>query len=274
MNAEVRIVTDSNSMIPWYLADELGIVVVPLTITIGKTELTENRDLDVGDTYRSLRLGTPAMTSAPSPGAFASAYEQLAGSPVVSVHIGSNFSGTVNAAQLGASISGLDVRVVDTGVASFMAGCCVIDAGRAALDGGDVDTVVARAERTAAEVETIFTLAEIDRARAGGRFDVSSQEDEGVPVIRLVAGAFEQICNVAFDVDAASVMFDALVDHPRRLRIGVGDADAGPVVDELFERLRVARPDDEVIRYVVGPTVAAHAGMGTFGVVYHALDAR
>ena len=30
--------------------------------------------------------------------------------------------------------------------------------------------------------------------------------------------------------------------------------------------------DDDVIRYVVGPTVAAHAGMGTFGIVYHPLD--
>ena len=56
------------------------------------------------------------------------------------------------------------------------------------------------------------------------------------------------------------------------MRIGVGDADAGPVVDELVARLRARRPGDDIIRYVVGPTVAAHAGMGTFGVVYHPLD--
>ena len=56
------------------------------------------------------------------------------------------------------------------------------------------------------------------------------------------------------------------------LRIGVGDADAGPIVDDLFIRLQTHRPTDDLIRYVVGPTVAAHAGMGTFGIVYHAFE--
>lgn len=272
MSGGVRIVTDSNTMIPWELTDDLGIVVVPLTITIGGIELIENRDLDVADAYRRLRGGDSATTSSPSPGSFAHAYEQLADCTVVSVHIGSTFSGTPNAARLGASLSGIDVRVVDTGVASFMAGCCVIAATQAAREGSDAAAVVAAAERTAAEVQTIFTLAEIDRARAGGRFDGRVHDAEGVPVIRMARDGFEQIGHVTSDADAAAAMFDAVVDEPRRLRIGVGDADAGPVVDELFDRLRAARPHDDLIRYVVGPTVAAHAGMGTFGIVHHPLD--
>lgn len=259
-------------MIPWGLADDLGIVVVPLSITIGGVELIEDRDLDVADAYRRLRAGEAATTSAPSPGSFAAAYEQLAGSPIVSVHIGSSFSSTANAARLGASLGGSDVEVVDTGVASFMAGCCVIAAARAALHGSDVAAVVAKAKNAAAEVETIFTLTEIDRARAGGRFDSRTDEAAGVPLIRFVAGAFEQIGSVTAAHDAATAMFEAVVHDPRRLRIGVGDADSGTFVDDLYERLRIARPDDEIIRYTVGPTVAAHAGMGTFGVVHHPLD--
>ncbi|MEO6125515.1 MAG: DegV family protein [Ilumatobacteraceae bacterium] len=264
--------TDSNSMIPWNLVDELGIIVVPLTITIAGIELTEDRDLDVEGTYIQLRTGATVSTSAPSPGSFAVAYAQLAGSPVVSVHIGSNFSATSNAARLGAAAGGFDVHVVDSGVASFMAGCCVLAAARSAGDGNVVDAVIEAAERTAAGVETIFTLAELDRARAGGRFDGRPLGTNGVPVIRMVGGAFEQIGTAISDVDAASAMFDAVVQSSQRLRIGVGGADAGPVVDDLFERLREARPDDEIIRYTVGPTVAAHAGMGTFGIVYHPLD--
>lgn len=271
MSGAIRIVTDSNSMIPWALADELGIVVVPLTIIIDGAELVEDRDLDVADVYRGLRRGARATTSAPSPGAFAAVYETLAGTSVVSVHIGSNFSATSNAARLGAALGHHDVHVVDTGLASFMAGCCVIAAAQAALTGESVDGIVAAAERTAAQTETVFTLAEIDRARAGGRFERLDHDSDGVPLFRLAAGAFEQICNVTAADEATNVMFDAVARHPRRLRIGVGDADAGPVVDELFERLRAARPDDDIIRYFVGPTVVAHAGMGTFGIVYHPL---
>ena len=73
-------------------------------------------------------------------------------------------------------------------------------------------------------------------------------------------------------VQTADVAADAMFEHVAAieggLRLGVGDADAGPVVDELVERLRAARPRDELIRYAVGPTVAAHAGMGTFGIVF------
>lgn len=260
-------------MLPWALADDLGIVVVPLTITIDGTELTENDDLDVNDAYQRLRRGAPATTSAPSPGSFAAAYDLLYGSTIVSVHIGSNFSGTANAARLGASLAGSDVHVVDTGHASFMAGCCVIAAAQAAREGRDSAAVIAAAARTAIEVATIFTLTEIDRARAGGRLDGHADDDvAGVPLIRSVAGAFEQIGTVITEQAAASAMFDAVAADPRRLRIGVGDADAGAVVDDLYERLRLARPDDEIIRYVVGPTVAAHAGMGTFGIVHHPVD--
>jgi len=69
-------------------------------------------------------------------------------------------------------------------------------------------------------------------------------------------------------------MLEHIDTFPSRLRVGVGDADAGPVVDELFAQLRARRPADDIIRHIVGPTVAAHAGMGTFGVVYHPLDDR
>ena len=44
-----------------------------------------------------------------------------------------------------------------------------------------------------------------------------------------------------------------------------------PDVEPRFERLRAARSDDDIIRYVVGATVAAHAGTGTFGIVYYPL---
>lgn len=270
----VHVVTDSNTMIPWALADRLGIIVVPLTIDIDGDEIVEDSHLDVAAAYRRLRDGQPAATSAPSAGAFAQVYERLRGEPIVSVHIGSNFSSTLNAARLGATVNGIDVQFVDTQAASFLAGCCVVAAAEAARDGAAPNAVIGAAERVAATVSTVFTIAEIDRARAGGRFPDQSSEGDGVPVVRLVNGVFERLAVVHSDSDAADAMFAAVASDPRRLRIGIGDADAGSIVDELFDRLQRHRPTDDLIRYVVGPTVAAHAGMGTFGIVYHALEQR
>ena len=149
-----------------------SITVVPLTVTIGGEELVEDATLDVAAAYRRLRAGEPATTSAPSPGVFLETYRALGPGPIVSVHIGATYSGTVGAARLGANLGDADVTVVDTGTASFLAGCCVLAAAEAAYDGAAVAVVVAAAERTADAVASVFTLAELERARAGGRLVV------------------------------------------------------------------------------------------------------
>ena len=266
----VRIVTDSNTMIPLALAAELGITVVPLIVSIGGDELAEDADLDLPEAYRRLRAGEQATTSAPAPGVFAATYDQLASQPIVSVHIGASYSGTFNAARVGAESSDAEVRLVDTANASFLAGMCVLAAAEAAVDGGGIDEVVAAAESVAAAVASVFTIAELDRAVAGGRLQITGDES-GAPVLLMRGADITALGTVHSADEAADAMFDhvAAIDGP--LRLGVGDADAGPVVDELTARLRAARPDDDVIRYAVGPTVAAHAGMGTFGIVYHSV---
>ena len=83
-------------------------------MTIGGDELVEDESLDLAAAYRRLRAGEPATTSAPSPGAFAAVYAGLAGDPIVSIHIGAGYSGTFNAARLGAESAGVEVRLVDT----------------------------------------------------------------------------------------------------------------------------------------------------------------
>lgn len=263
----VRVVTDSNTMIPPALAAELGITIVPLIVTIGGDELVEDADLDLAEAYRRLRAGETATTSAPAPGVFAATYDRLASDPIVSAHIGSTYSGTFNAARVGAQSSEADVRLVDTANASFLAGMCVLAAAETAAHGGTAVDVVGAAESVAAAVASVFTIAELDRAVAGGRLQVSGAET-GTPVLLMRGPDISALAHVHSADEAADVMVDHVVAIDEPLRLGVGDADAGPVVDELVDRLRAARPGDDVIRYAVGPTVAAHAGMGTFGVVY------
>lgn len=267
--SNVAVVTDSNTMIPPSLVSTLSITVVPLTFTIGGDELTEDASLDVADAYRRLRAGERATTSAPSPGSFMAAYRALSNDPVVSVHIGAAYSGTINAARLGARLVDADVTIVDTGTVSFLAGCCAVAAAEAAREGAGVEGVVAAAERTASSVASVFTIAELDRARAGGRLDVGG--GDGAPLLHMDRDGITTIAYVSTADEAAMAMLEHVGTLLSPMRIGVGDADAGPVVDDLVARLRLMRPTDDVVRYVVGPTIAAHAGMGTFGLVYHPL---
>ena len=90
--------------------------------------------------------------------------------PIVSVHIGAAYSGTLNAARLGADVGGRRGAPRRHGRRPrSWPGCCVLDAADVAAAGGDVDAVVAAARATAGEVASVFTIAELDRAAAGGR---------------------------------------------------------------------------------------------------------
>ena len=66
MTGRVRIVTDSNTMIPWSRVDELDIVVVPLTVTIGGQEMIEDRaSFDCGDDRSPESLARDMLGRAP-----------------------------------------------------------------------------------------------------------------------------------------------------------------------------------------------------------------
>src|ERR1700694_4135430 len=134
----IALVTDSNAQLPQQLVDRFSVSVVPLTVVVDGVAHQEGIDLDVAHFYERLRQGATVSTTGPSPGAFAAAYQRSVAAgceAILSIHVGSNLSGTVNAARIGAQEIGVPVRIVDTGTASFAVGCCVWAAGEC-LRGG------------------------------------------------------------------------------------------------------------------------------------------
>ncbi len=148
----IGVCTDSNAQLPAAVARELGIEVVPLSVTIDGVDYLEGVDLDADAFYaRFDGDGRPEVsTAAPGPGRFLLAYEQLVArgaTAIVSVHIGSAVSATCNAAELAARDAGVPVHVVDTHAASFVVACATMEAVRAVATGGSVEDAVA-ARRT------------------------------------------------------------------------------------------------------------------------------
>ncbi len=279
----IRLVTDSNSQIPPELAARLGITVVPLVVTVDGVAHQEGVDLDADDFYARFESGAPEVsTSQPSPGAFAAAYESLAGDgadTIVSVHIGSAISGTVNSARLAAATAPVPVHIVDTGTASFGITFAAWEAADAIAAGAPFEEVVAAAERVGATVGNVFVVGVLELARAGGRLADEPAADDAdtatdapsIPVLTLAGGAMRTIGHAA-DLDrAAEVMAAHVRASGTSLRVGVGVADAGtlPMVEAVEALLRDVPEVRELIRYRVGPSVGAHTGPGTMGVMFY-----
>jgi DegV family protein with EDD domain len=273
----IALVTDSNAQLPDDLRDRYGVRVVPLIVVVDGEDHEEGVDLDPDGFYARLAGGAAVSTAAPSPGRFVEAYQAAAGAGatrVVSIHIGSNTSATVDAARLAARLAPVAVDIVDTGTASFPIACCVWAAALAVEAGGDVDDVVRAASQAAAAVDNVFVVGALDLARKGGRLEVGAEEGEGVPVLAMHGGTMNVIGRV-HDLDAA---VDAMAAYVRDRAgstpqlVGVGHAGAGELADALAARLTdpagggpVVR---ELVRYTVGPSVGAHTGAGTAGCVF------
>lgn len=273
----IAVVTDSNSQLPPALADRFGIAVVPLPVTVDGTVYLEGVDLDADDFYARFEGRVPEVATAqPSPGQFGAAYAAAVGqgaTAILSVHIGSSVSGTVNSARLAADHAGVPVRIVDTGTASFAVALCAWAGAEAVAAGATLEEADAAASAVAGTVGNVFVVRALDLARAGGRLDPGAgtlPTESAVPVLTMVGGTM-QVVGRADDLDQVA---DLMAGHVRAagtdLRVGVGVADTGVahLWDELERRLTAAPEVSEVVRYRVGPSVGVHTGPGTVGVMY------
>lgn len=265
----VRIVTDSNAMLPAELAARFDILEVPLTIVVDGRARPEH-EVDLPEFYDQLRRGTPISTAAPSPGEILATYRRAVAAgaeSILSIHVGSNQSATISAVRLAAHDLDVPVEIVDTGTASFIEGCCVWRAAEVLASGAGLDQAAQAAAAVAVDARSVFTIGEISRATAGGRLAV--HDGVGVPVFASTGPDMHELDRVTSEADAMAVMTAQVAAHPGPLRVGIGHADAPEAADALERALGSLPNVAESIRYLVGPSVAAHTGAGTFGAVFH-----
>lgn len=277
---KIGVCTDSNSQIPQELIDRFDVEVVPITVVVDDHEYLEGVDLDADGFYALFTdEHTPTVsTSQPSPGQFALAYDALIErgcTKILSIHIASSMSGTMNSARLAARSLGVPVRLVDSGTASFGISCCVWAAGDALAAGATLDEAAAVAERLAPSIGNVFIAGALGMIRSSGRggaLDITDGRDSAcgsgsIPVLALIAGRVEVLERVDTVVDAVNCMSAIAVRWDERLNVAVGLADweTAPIAHALAHAVGEAASVNEVITYRIGPSVGAHTGPGTAG---------
>jgi DegV family protein with EDD domain len=171
----MNIVTDSgiDLLFPPERLAELDIHVVPLVVTLDGQSYREKVDIQSDEFYRLL-AATDSLptTSQPSVGDFAEIYRRLAASDpeILSIHMTSGLSGTLNAARAAAGlVPEANVTFVDTKTLSAAAGWQVEAAARAIKASWPIRQILALLERIGAASESAYTLRELKYLVHGGR---------------------------------------------------------------------------------------------------------
>ena len=267
----VAIVSDSAAALPQELAQELGIVTVPMHLEIGGRPVSER---DVTPEELVAHLGDGIQTSGPSPGEFLEAIESLDSADAVLVlTVGQRYSSTFNAAVAASTMSDDQkrVRVVDTASAAGGEGLVVLAAAHSAAMGDDIEDVIGRAEYVAGRVRLVAAVRDLKYLVKGGRLPASA------------ASLGSQF--------GVQVLFELRASGPRPLRPSINHAsdrllglwrrskksdDArlhiaalhSMAPDEAAQLLRAVKREIEPVTAFVGtfgPVMIAHTGPGVIG---------
>lgn len=273
----IRVVTDSSCDLPQALADEAGIVIVPLTIRFGEEELVDRRDLTPAQFWaRCASAAELPQTAAPSPGAFEQAFRAQAAAGadgVVCINLSSKLSATIQSAQAAAQgLAGeVDVRVVDSNSVSLGLGLACLEAARLGAAGASLDEVVAAAQGLAARTRVFATVDTLEHLKKGGRIGGAQALLGSLlsikPVIEVVDGKVEAGPKQRTRARALRFLADQVSAAPAIERLAVVQAEA-PDLDTLLDLLGANYPRDEIVVGDLGPVVGTHTGPRTVGVIF------
>lgn len=171
----MQIVSDRGmDMSPEQMAG-LDIHLVPLTLTLEGKTYRSGVDIQPDEFYRLLESSaTFPTTSQPSSGDFFELYRKLAAHDpdILSIHISSGLSGTVNAARAGAEMAPeAHVTIFDSKTLSGAEGWLVEAAARAIKAGWSKERILTMLERISAITDTLYTLATLRYLIHGGRIN-------------------------------------------------------------------------------------------------------
>ncbi|MCK6566123.1 MAG: DegV family protein [Anaerolineales bacterium] len=170
----MKIVTDCAADMPKEELERLGVIQAPLFIQFPEGEVN-SADISADDFYIRLEAMRPRVptTAQPSSGIFADLYRNLARTDkdILSVHISSGLSGTLNSAQGGGEqVAGeATVNFWDTLTLSGGERFQVMAAALAAKAGWTLDQIQERLKVLREKTEVIYTLDTLEYLARGGR---------------------------------------------------------------------------------------------------------
>ena len=272
--ATIALVCDSTCDLPESLAHHLGVVRVPLTLTVDGREYRDGVDMTAAEFYRRLpRLERLPSSSQPAVSEFREVYERLLEhhEGIVSLHIAGALSGTVEAARsAAAAVDPQRIRVVDTHKVSIGAGLLLAAAGAAIARGAGLDEVEDLVLAARRQVALFGIAGSLDQAVKGGRVSARAArvieaahlypiivfDDEGHAQKGGVAAGFDGALRALVKKTLRFVAGEparAMVVHTNRL-----DA-AEAVAESLCRRLGTS-----AIPVVHGgPVLTTHVGLGS-----------
>ena len=266
----IKVVTDSTSDLDSAIAEDLGITIVPLNVHFGETVFKDGIDLNTDQFFDKLINGNVfPSTSQPSLGEFVDVYKEISqpGDIIISVHVSSKLSGTINSAQQAANtLSGtVDVRIVDTQQVSMTVGLSAVGAAQAAQEGKSAEECIAIAESVAKRSNFFALFDTLEYLEKGGRIGKARSLIGGLlkirPILRVEDGEIGQFSKARSRNMGMLKLEQAVRELGKLDDIAIVYSTDGSDAEKLAATVKELLPDGKSPFLTrVGPVIGTHAG--------------
>ena len=280
----IAFVSDTACDLPDELVLQYDIGLVPTQLIVGERAYKDRLEMTSGEFFRRLRAGLDASTSQPTPQAFTDAYGDAARAAdhVIAVILSSALSGTfANAEAAARRLDSGRVTVLDSRNVTLGQGLLLIRGVELAAAGWVPDDIVRELQRVRAQSGGFFTVDTFDRLVRSGRLGRGrawlGTKLNLKPVMALtMEGKIEPVGRARGREGAKRRILElldrALTPRPRALRIGVAHGDIPDFAEALRAELVARYRPVQCLVMPITPVIAAHTGIGAWGVFYQNED--
>ncbi len=223
---DIRFVTDSTANLPAEFAKQYDVTIVPVYVIFGDKSYKDYEEMPTAEFYARVAAvkangGEMPKSSQPSPADFVVAYNALikqGAKHIISIHVTSKSSGTVNSANLAKEmVNGAEIHVVDSTTTTMLMGYMIEEATKA---GNNVDAALAAIEHVKANCSLFFTVTDMEHLEASGRTFGHEQVVAAEIKIKPVIGVLDGVPKVVSPERTQKAAIDKVIELTKAAMAG------------------------------------------------------
>jgi DegV family protein with EDD domain len=277
--SKIKIVTDSTMDMTIEQADQLGVVVVPLSVTInGETYLdrVEIQPAEFMETMKSIE--ELPKSSQPSAGTFLEVYDRLGeeGYEVLSIHMTGKMSGTVRSAESAAQMTNTKVTVVDSKFISVALQFQVREAAEMAKQGKSVEEILNRLDHVRDHTKLYIMIDTLENMVKGGRIGKGKAFIGSLlnikPIASLEGAEYNPVAKVRSHSQVVKWMAKQFAEDIKGESVkgvGIVHAEAHGLATKVKDAITELTGYQDIFVDYTGPTISTHTGPGTIALMYY-----
>lgn len=275
---KIKIVTDSTADLSPEEIAQHEINVIPLTIEIDGQSYVDGVTIQPESFLELMRKSIQLpKSSQPSVGAFKQLYDELGadGSSIISIHMTSGMSGTVQSAQAAAELSTSDVTVVDSQYISHALSFQVLKAAELAAEGASKEDILEVVEDVRKKSALYVVVDVLDNLVKGGRIGKGKAMVGSLlnikPIATLQDGVYTPIGKARSHKQVVSQLMSAFKKETAgKIIQGIGISHAnGLAMAEPLKKLLEDSGITNVKLTFTTPIISTHTGEGAIGFMYY-----